>query len=237
MPTATYLERRAQLETYFDRTAVEAWSRMTSDAPLGRIRTTVREGREQMRNKLLSWLPEDLSDARVLDAGCGTGALATEVARRGAQVVAIDLSPTLIGLARERTDTTFKSGRVEFQVGDMLHPNLGHFDYIVAMDSLIHYNARDMAKSLGNVAPRSKHGILFTFVPRTPLLALMHMTGRLFPRKDRAPAVEPTRPAKLHQLISEEPRLTAWRTGRTERISNGFYTSEALELTHTGADA
>ena len=61
MPTVTYLERREQLETYFDRTAVDAWSRMTSNAPLGRIRTTVREGREQMRNTLLSWLPQDLS--------------------------------------------------------------------------------------------------------------------------------------------------------------------------------
>jgi 2-polyprenyl-3-methyl-5-hydroxy-6-metoxy-1,4-benzoquinol methylase len=33
---------------------------------------------------------------RLLDAGCGTGALATEAMRRGAHVVAIDLSPTLV---------------------------------------------------------------------------------------------------------------------------------------------
>ena len=91
MPTVTYLERREQLETYFDRTAVDAWSRMTSNAPLGRIRTTVREGREQMRNLLLSWLPDDLSGRRVLDAGCGTGLFAVEAAQRGAEVVAVDL--------------------------------------------------------------------------------------------------------------------------------------------------
>ncbi|MGD9196164.1 MAG: methyltransferase domain-containing protein, partial [Methyloceanibacter sp.] len=135
MPTVTYLERREQLETYFDRTAVDAWSRMTSNAPLGRIRTTVREGREQMRNTLLSWLPQDLSGARVLDAGCGTGALATEAARRGADVIAVDLSPTLVKLAKQRTDQTFKTGSIDFQVGDMLSPKHGHFDYIVAMDS------------------------------------------------------------------------------------------------------
>lgn len=232
MPTVTYLERREQLETYFDRTAVDAWSRMTSNAPLGRIRTTVREGREQMRNTLLSWLPQDLTGARVLDAGCGTGALATEAARRGADVMAVDLSPTLVKLAKERTDQTFDTGSIDFQVGDMLSPKHGRFDYIVAMDSLIHYSAADMARSLGLLTPRSEHGVLCTFVPRTPLLALMHTTGRLFPRKDRAPAVEPTSPAKLHQLISAEPRLAAWRLGRTKRISNGFYTSEALELTH-----
>ena len=65
----SYLERRSELETYFDRTAVVAWSRLTSDAPLGRIRATVRAGRDEMRRTLLSWLPGDLRGARVLDAG------------------------------------------------------------------------------------------------------------------------------------------------------------------------
>src|SRR5512146_1163364 len=102
MPTSTYLERRSQLEDYFDRTAVEAWSRLTSDAPVGRIRATVRAGRDRMRDTLLEWLPTDLRGRRLLDAGWGTGALAVEAARRGAHVVAIDLSPTLIGLAHER---------------------------------------------------------------------------------------------------------------------------------------
>ena len=53
MPTATYSERKGQLETYFDRTAVDAWARLTSDAPVGRIRATVRAGRDRMRATLL----------------------------------------------------------------------------------------------------------------------------------------------------------------------------------------
>jgi magnesium-protoporphyrin O-methyltransferase len=69
---------------------------------VGRIRATVRAGRDRMRATLLSWLPADLRGRRILDAGCGTGALAIEAARRGAEVVAIDLSPTLVALARER---------------------------------------------------------------------------------------------------------------------------------------
>jgi magnesium-protoporphyrin O-methyltransferase len=35
-----------------------------------------------MRNVLLAYLPRDLSGQRVLDAGCGTGALAVELAKR-----------------------------------------------------------------------------------------------------------------------------------------------------------
>ena len=72
--------RRSQIETYFDRTAVQAWARLTSTAPVGRIRATVRAGRDQMRAQLLDWLPADLSGLRLLDAGCGTGALAVEAA-------------------------------------------------------------------------------------------------------------------------------------------------------------
>ena len=99
---STYVSRRAELETYFDRTAADAWARLTSDAPVSGIRAKVRAGRDRMRATLLAWLPDDLRGARVLDAGCGTGALAVEAARRGATVTAIDLSATLISLARER---------------------------------------------------------------------------------------------------------------------------------------
>ena len=100
MAAATYLERRGQIETYFDRTAAETWARLTSDAPVSGIRATVRAGRDRMRATLLSWLPEDLHGRRLLDAGCGTGALSIEAARRGADVVAIDLSPNLVAVAR-----------------------------------------------------------------------------------------------------------------------------------------
>ena len=107
MPTLTYHQKRGQLLEYFDRTAVDAWMRLTSDAPVNRIRATVRAGRDEMRRTLLATLPQDLTGRRLLDAGCGTGALAVEAARRGANVVAIDLSPKLVGLARERSPRSF----------------------------------------------------------------------------------------------------------------------------------
>ncbi len=75
MNTATYQHRRGEIEHYFDRTAAQTWARLTSDAPVGRIRATVRAGRDRMRATLLSWLPHDLHGQRILDAGCGTGAL------------------------------------------------------------------------------------------------------------------------------------------------------------------
>jgi len=230
MQTLSYQQRRGQIETYFDRTAVEAWRRLTSDAPVGRIRATVRAGRERMRQTLLGWLPADLRGLRLLDAGCGTGALAVAAARRGARVVAIDLSPTLVDLARERTPRDLGAGSVDFQVGDMLDPALGRFDHVVAMDSLIHYRAGDAVRVVAGLAARADASLLFTFAPRTPALGLMHAVGRLFPRGDRAPAIEPIAPATLARLLAAEPGLGAWRPGRGERIVSGFYTSQAREL-------
>jgi len=230
MNANTYDLRRSQLETYFDRTAVEAWSRLTSDQPVSRIRATVRAGRERMRHTLLDWLPADLRGVRLLDAGCGTGALAVEAARRGAHVLAIDLAPTLVELARQRTPHDLPAGSVEFRVGDMLDPGLGTFDYVVAMDSLIHYRISDTVTMVSSLALRSGSSVLFTFAPRTPALALMHAVGRLFPRADRAPAIEPVSEITLRKQLQIDPELRGWDVGRTERVASGFYTSQAMEL-------
>lgn len=230
MLTSTYQERRGQLLAYFDRTAADAWARLTSDAPVSGIRATVRAGRDEMRNRILSWLPADMRGLRLLDAGCGTGALAVEAARRGAEVVAIDISPTLVGLARERSPRDLGSGRVEFLVGDMLDRSLGSFDHVVAMDSLIHYRAADVVDAVAGLAARTSGSLVVTFAPRTAPLAVMHAVGRLFPRGDRAPAIEPVGAAALRRRIAAEPLLAGWRVGRGERTSTGFYISEALEV-------
>lgn len=230
MTPITYQERRGQIETYFDRTAVQAWARLTSDAPVGRIRATVRAGRDRMRATLLGWLPADLRGVRLLDAGCGTGALAVAAAQRGAAVLAIDLSPTLVNLARERQPVIAGAGSIDFRAGDMLDPALGGFDFVVGMDSLIHYAATDAVIVLAGLAQRTRTAMLFTYAPSNPALAAMHAVGRLFPRGDRAPSIVPVASAALHRRLAEAPGLRGWRIERTQRIASGFYTSQALEL-------
>ena len=100
-----YDQTLSRVETYFDKTAMKTWARLTSKAPVSRIRQSVRRGRDEMRMKLISQLPKNLSGARVLDAGCGTGQLSEELALRGCQVVAADISPSLIQVARSRIPT------------------------------------------------------------------------------------------------------------------------------------
>ena len=232
MQASDYKIRRGEIATYFDETAVDAWKKLTSDAPVSRIRATVREGRRETLNTLLSWLPQDLHGRRILDAGCGTGLLAVEMARRGADVVAIDLSPKLVQLAEKRfldSGETLK-GSLSFTSGDMLDPALGQFDHGVAMDSLIHYESTDMLAALGGLVQRIDESLLFTFAPKTAMLTLMHKAGQWFPRSDRSPAIVPIAVKRLHASVADDVLLNHWSTGRDHRIDTSFYKSHAQEL-------
>lgn len=230
MSLATYDERRGRLETYFNQTALDAWAQLTSNSPVSRIRETVRQGREEMRETLLSWLPQDMSCAVLLDAGCGAGALSVAAARRGAAVVAVDIASNLVDLARERAPRDLAPGMIDFRVGDMLNPDLGEFSHVAAMDSLIHYPRAEILRVLGSLAERTSRSMVFTFAPSTPALTAALAVGRLFPRSDRSPAIEPVTEAHLRQHIAAHPAFAGWRVGRTTRISRGFYTSQAMEL-------
>lgn len=222
--SASYADTRARLATYFDRTAARTWERLTSDAPVSRIRRTVREGREAMRAMLLARLPEDMTGMRALDAGCGPGDLAVELARRGADVVGVDLSASLLDVARLRTPADLAE-RIRFERGDMLGPR-GRFDVTVAMDSLIHYRLDDVADALGALAPRS--GVtLFTVAPRTPLLTAMHGAGKLLPAGDRSPRIAPHGARALSRALAARGLPEPAGVGRVHR---GFYISGAWEV-------
>lgn len=217
-----YEATRSRVETYFDQTATRTWERLTSDAQVSGIRATVRAGRDRMREVLTAQLPQDLHGARILDAGCGTGALAFELAQRGADVVGVDISPQLIEIAQKRRPDHVV-GSLTFSAGDMLDPKLGHFDHIVAMDSLIYYSLDDVGRILDGVAPRLSGNMAFTVAPRTPLLMAMWRIGKLFPSADRSPTMIPHRASKIAEA-------TAGNIREIERVSSGFYISQALEF-------
>lgn len=219
--------KRARLTDYFDRTAFDAWAAMTSDAPVSKIRATVRAGRTEMRDTLLSWLPADLTGRRILDAGCGTGMLAVEAARRGATVVGVDVSPQLVATGTDRLPADVRD-RITLVAGDMLDPMLGDFDHIVSMDVLIHYEADEIAAATARLAQRARHSLIFTFAPGTPLLRTARAVGRLFPKSDRSPTIIPVGHDRLKSGIGRA--VPGARLGRDARVSRGFYISHAQEV-------
>jgi magnesium-protoporphyrin O-methyltransferase len=230
MTTIGYEKKRSELEEYFDRTAAQAWAKLTSDVPISGIRATVRAGRDETRDIILSRLPQNLSGTRILDAGCGTGALAVEMAKRGAHVIAVDLSPTLIELAKVRLDLGLNN-LVEFHAGDMLDPKFGCFDYVVCMDSVIHYQGGDKVSVLAQLAQNTQHKIIFTFAPSTFSLELMIRFGKLFPKKDRSPFIVPIAENTIRKQIQYSEDLQSWDVTFTQMVSSMFYKSQTMEIT------
>jgi magnesium-protoporphyrin O-methyltransferase len=220
-----YARTLSRVEHYFDRTATQVWERLTSDAPVSRVRETVRAGRDRMRATMLGQLPEDLTGLRVLDAGCGAGQMTAELAARGARVTAVDISPSLVEIAARRLPAEH-AHRVEFRAGDMLDPGLGIFDHVVAMDSLIYYSAEDIAQALAGFGRRAG-ATVFTVAPRTPLLLAMWQTGKLFPRADRSPVMVPHSPGRLAEALGRA--CGASRLAEVGRVTSGFYISTCLE--------
>lgn len=235
MSQADYIRRTGEIEHYFDRTALDAWKRLTGDQPVSGIRATVRKGREEMRGTLASWLPQDLTGWRILDAGCGSGVLSFELIARGADVVGIDLSAQMIAHARQRAHDLEAShgrfkGSVTFHSGDMLDPRHGRFDAVVAMDVLIHYRPADAVRVLHTLAERTSRQMIFTLAPGSRLLRAMLAAGKVFPRGNRAPAIYPVDPLRLVAEMLHHPEFSHWQAGRSHKVAVGFYTSQAMEV-------
>jgi len=85
--------------------------------------------------QFVSWMPAET--ALVLDVGSGTGALAVQLAERAPFVVGVDVSPTMIGLARKNQSESGKTN-VAWVIAsaDALPFAAATFDYITSSFAL-----------------------------------------------------------------------------------------------------
>lgn len=91
-------------------------------------------------DRLRSHIPEDLTGWRVLDIGCNAGFYTFELAKRGAQVLGIDLDPHYLRQAEWAAKIFGLEERVEFrqmQVYDLAKMNEG-FDLVWFMGVFYH---------------------------------------------------------------------------------------------------
>jgi ubiquinone/menaquinone biosynthesis C-methylase UbiE len=90
------------------------------------------------RLALEPWL-EIEPGAHVLDVGCGVGRWSSMLAKRGARVTGMDLSPTMIDQARRRAAADGVGDRCRFLVQDLARLDAGEqFDLIIGVTVLQH---------------------------------------------------------------------------------------------------
>ena len=107
------------------------------------------------RRALLPWLPRVAAGSSMaLDIGCGVGRWSQELARRGHQVLGLDLSSTMIKEATRRAGGP--GTRCSFESGDVTTLDLGrNFDLIVCVTVLQH--VLDPAEAGGAITRIGKH--------------------------------------------------------------------------------
>jgi demethylmenaquinone methyltransferase/2-methoxy-6-polyprenyl-1,4-benzoquinol methylase len=128
---------------------------------------------------------------RVLDVGCGTGALSLRMARRGARVKAIDVNAEMLALAAQRAREAGLDDRIELEemgVAELDGEASGSFDAVASglclselgddeIDYLLHQARRVLVAGglllvADEVTPRRPAARLLRAVVRAPLVAL-----------------------------------------------------------------
>lgn len=134
---------------------------------LGSLRTAYDfDAPRRHQNVLEGWRTEVIddfltklgSDGSILDLGAGTGQNAAYLAAAGHRVVAVDLSPASVELARSRG--------VDARIGDFtaVDFHVGVFDGVIAMNSLLHVPKRLLPQALKAIRRSLRSGGLALIV-------------------------------------------------------------------------
>jgi len=119
-------------------------------------------------NFLLRQLPIDWQNA--LEVGCGKGEFSRRLAERSKQVLALDLSPEMIRIAREQST---RCPNIEFQIADVMSYDLPPegFDCIASLATLHHLPLREiLLKMKAALKPGGVLLILDLFEPERNLV-------------------------------------------------------------------
>jgi SAM-dependent methyltransferase len=118
----------------------------------------------------------DVRGKRVLDLGCGTGDLALRLLARGASVVALDLSPGSVEVARRRVRHFLPEAedRCEFAVARAEDTGLesGSVDLVLGKWILHHVDLEQAAPEIGRVLPPGGEAVFVETSGLNPLLSL-----------------------------------------------------------------
>lgn len=216
---------QANLANYFNGTGFDRWSAIYSNAPVSRIRQTVREGHLTMLATAEAWLRDSVQPGDSLfDAGCGTGLFSTRMAAHGLNVTGIDIAPRMITVAQDAVERSGVAGNARFTAGTIESAS-STFDAVACLDVLVHYPAADFTALVAHLAQRTNRTLLITYAPYSRLFATMYWAARFFPQGQRRTDLQMTPDTFVKSALCE----AGMAVQRSVPISRGFYHVTLLE--------
>jgi ubiquinone/menaquinone biosynthesis C-methylase UbiE len=156
---------------------------------------------------------------QVLDAGCGAGEVTLELLARGARVTALDLSPGMVAVARERVKRFRPDAEAEFVVAPLERTELAESsrDLVVGKWVLHHVDLTPSVAEVARVLRPGGAGVFFENQALNPLLRFARR--RLAGRAGVAMVGTPDE----HPLDEEDFRLLARAFAHVELDYPNFY--------------
>lgn len=188
---------------------------------------------EHYHNFLLRHAP--IQFQRALEIGCGTGSFARRLAEHAEHVLALDLSPEMIRLARERS---VRFPNIDFQLADVRDWELSpeNFDCVASIATLHHLPGKEMLlKMKSSLKPGAVLLILDLFEPQGfsdmlwNLLAIPVSAGlRLIHHRRLLPQREVRAAWSAHERHDSYPTMKEVRKLCTEILPNARITKHLL---------
>jgi magnesium-protoporphyrin O-methyltransferase len=217
MTDATTKDR---VRSYFNGAGFESLRLVYGDEACDGFRSAIRRGHREVVETVVSWLGHStgFETLSVLDAGCGTGALAVPLALAGARVDAMDFSAKMIEAAKERArQAQIPPERLKFLVGD-LDSVREPYDVVVCIDVFARYSTEAAVRILKQLGAMAKTRLIFTFTPKKVMDPAWLAIGAMVAKRSQAP------PLYTHskEVIAKTLQTLGWTIHRQPQISAGW---------------
>uniref|UniRef100_A0A7S3E9L0 Magnesium-protoporphyrin IX methyltransferase C-terminal domain-containing protein n=1 Tax=Rhodosorus marinus TaxID=101924 RepID=A0A7S3E9L0_9RHOD len=117
------------------------------------------------------------------------------------------------------------ASRVTFEAAD-LESLAGSYDLVCCVDVLIHYPDEKLRDMIGHLGSLTTGQLIFSFAPRTPLLALLKKVGDFFPGPSKATRAYLHAEDEVVSILSE----LGFKVVRRSETRAKFYFSTVLQV-------
>lgn len=225
MPDAAATARQRTEAAVYDERVRETLARIPDDDLLvGRVRPPYpnREHIDFLDFALQRLAP--LRGSRILEVGCGTGALSTYLALQGAEVVGVDVAGENIAVARRRARVS--GAEVDFRdvPVELLREPDASFDGIIGNQVLHHFELGDAMPNLQRMLKRTGRGVfcepVLLIPPPLRRLRDSRAVTRVLPRRVDTPTERSISPADLRFICDTFPASHLYPFQLTARLQN-----------------